>query len=110
MKPILRIVACLALAIVLVPGCGYFRSPEKHVERAQDLVDKGEHNAALIELRNALQSKPDLPQARLLLAEVMLWHGDAVSAERELKRVPASFEPAKRADLALRIDIAAGRG
>jgi tetratricopeptide (TPR) repeat protein len=109
MKPTIRLVACLALAIAVVSGCGYFRSPEKHAERAQDLIDKGEHNAALIELRNALQSKPDLPQARLLLAEVMLWHGDAVSAERELKRVPAGFEAAKRADLALRIDIAAGR-
>ncbi len=109
MKPTFRLVACLALGFVLVSGCGYFRSPEKHAERAQDLIDKGEHNAALIELRNALQSKPDLPQARLLLAEVMLWHGDAVSAERELKRVPAQFQSEKRADLALRIDIAAGR-
>ncbi|MBC8027902.1 MAG: tetratricopeptide repeat protein, partial [Steroidobacteraceae bacterium] len=109
MKPTFRLVACLALGFVLVSGCGYFRSAEKHAERAQDLINKGEHNAALIELRNALQSKPDLPQARLLLAEVMLWHGDAVSAERELKRVPAEFEPAKRGDLALRIDIAAGR-
>jgi predicted Zn-dependent protease len=109
MKPIFRLAACLALGFVLISGCGYFRSPEKHAERAQGLIDKGEHGAALIELRNALQSKPDLPQARLLLAEVMLWHGDAQSAERELKRVPAEFEPAKRADLALRIDIAAGR-
>jgi tetratricopeptide (TPR) repeat protein len=109
MKPTIRLVACLAIALAVVSGCGYFRSPESHAERAQDLVDKGEHSAALIELRNALQSKPDLPQARLLLAEVMLWHGDAISAERELKRVPAEFEPAKRADLALRIDVAAGR-
>ena len=89
MKPTIRLVACLALAIVVVSGCGYFRSPEKHAERAQDLIDKGEHNAALIELRNALQSKPDLPQARLLLAEVMLWHGDAVSAERQRLITPS---------------------
>jgi predicted Zn-dependent protease len=109
MKPTIRILSCLALGIVLISGCGYFRSPEDHAERARALIEKGDHNAALIELRNALQSKPDLAPARLLLAEVMLWHGDAVSAERELKRVPAEFEPAKRADLALRIDIAAGR-
>ena len=109
MKSTVRLAACLALGFVLISGCGYFRSPEKNVERAQQLIDKGEHNAALIELRNALQSKPDLPQGRLLLAEVMLWHGDPVGAERELKRVPAEFEPGKRTDLALRIDIAAGR-
>jgi predicted Zn-dependent protease len=104
-----RIVACLALGFLLISGCGFFRSPEKHVERAQGLIDKGEHNAALIELRNALQSQPEMPAARFLLAEVMLWHGDSVSAERELKRVPAEFEPAKRRDLSIRIDIASGR-
>jgi cellulose synthase operon protein C len=110
MKPTFRLAACLALGLVLMSaGCGFFRSAEQHVQRAQNLIDKGEHNAALIELRNALQSQPEMPAARLLLAEVMLWHGDSVGAERELKRVPAEFEPAKRADLAIRIDIAAGR-
>src|SRR5262249_1520861 len=100
------LVSVLALS---AGGCGYFSSPEQRVAKAEALIAKGEQRSALIELRNALQKKPDLPGARLALAEVVLWLGDPAGAERELKRVPATFEPARHDDLALRIDLAAGR-
>jgi predicted Zn-dependent protease len=97
------------LAALAAAGCGYFTSAKQRVAEAETLIAQGEQRRALIELRNALQDEPANPKARLLLSEVVLWLGDAAGAERELKRVPAEFEPAQRADLAVRIDLAAGR-
>jgi tetratricopeptide (TPR) repeat protein len=100
--------AC-ALILVFAAGCGYFTSPEERIERAEALIAQGEYRSALIELRNAQEGQPDLPKARLLFAEVALWMGDPAAAERELKAAPADHDPARRADLALRIDLALGR-
>jgi tetratricopeptide (TPR) repeat protein len=101
--------AGVLLAALALGGCDYFRSPEQRVERAEALIGKGEQRAALIELRNALKDRPDQPKARLLLADVALWLGDQGAAERELRSVPADFEPERRADVALRVDLAAAR-
>ena len=110
MKPWQRIVSLLTIgALLATAGCGYFTSPEQRVAKAEKLIAAGEQRRALIELRNALQEKPELPNARLALAEVVLWLGDPAGAERELKRTAPEFEPARRDDLALRIDLAAGR-
>lgn len=103
---------CLLAAIAalsLLGGCDYFVSPQARYEKAQELVEHGDRRRAVIELKNALQKEPDLPGARLLLADVALWLGDAASADAELKRVPVGQEPAKYADLQTRIDIALGR-
>jgi predicted Zn-dependent protease len=109
MRPTRLVVLPVLTGLLLLAGCGYFQGPEKRVARAEQYLAQGEHRRALIELRNAIQSEPDLPAARLLLAEIALWFGDAAGAERELKRVTAGYEPARSADLALRIDLAAGR-
>ena len=99
----------IGAGLVAAPGCGYFTSPEERVARAETMIGSGDHRRALIELRNALQKKPDLARARLLLAEVALWLGDSAGAARELLRVPPEFEPARREDLGLRIDLVVGR-
>ncbi len=102
--------AFLVFALLpLLAGCDYLKSPEKRVAEAETLIAQGEPRRALIELRNALQKDPDLPQARLLLAEVALWLGDAAAAGRELRAVPEDHAPQRRADLATRLDLAAGR-
>ena len=101
--------ASVLLAALSVTGCDYFRSPEQRVERAEALIEKGEQRGALIELRNALKDGTELPKARLLLSEVALWLDDQGAAERELRAVPENFEPERRADLAYRVDLAAGR-
>lgn len=104
-----------ALALLVVTtlltlgGCDFLVSPEQRVERAQSYVQKGEYRSALVELKNALQKKPDLPEARALLAEVALWLGDAASAEAELNKLPKPTGEDPRADLRLRIDLAMGR-
>jgi putative PEP-CTERM system TPR-repeat lipoprotein len=85
--------ACLALA-----GCDLLVSPEKRVERAAALIDKGDYRAAAIELRNALQKAPDNARGRLLMAQTAYWLGDLPAAKKELERALDSWLPAEQAN------------
>lgn len=104
--------ASLAVALLLVAGvsgCDYFVSPEARVERARAHLAGGDRRAALVELKNALQKRSELHEARLMLADVALWLGDPNSADSELQRVPRDVQPDAAEDLRARIDLALGR-
>jgi cellulose synthase operon protein C len=102
--------ALLALLILTgVAGCDYLLDASDRLERAQTFVEQGDRRRAVVELRNALEQQPDMPQARLLLAEVAYWLGDVASAARELEKLPADFEPARRVALQARLELAAAR-
>lgn len=103
-----HVVLALA-ALLLVSGCDYFISAESRLERAESRAASGDYRSALIEVKNALKSEPNLPKARLLLAEIALWLGDAQSAEKELGLVPAGTDAGRQADLQARIDLAMNR-
>lgn len=61
---------------------------------------RGDTQAALIQLKNALKEEGSNRHARLLLGEVYLDHGDPVMAERELRRARAvGADPARYAFL-----------
>ena len=53
---------------------------------ARRYSQKGEPRVAIIELKNLLQKEPDNGAARLLLGSVYLDSGDALSAEKELRK------------------------
>lgn len=57
---------------------GYF-------EDAEALLKKGDGNAAVIQLKNAVKADADNLEARLLLGQYHLRRGDAVSAEKEFR-------------------------
>lgn len=84
-----KLFLCIALvcAAFLFAGCS---SPEKsesdYLASAQAYLDAAEFDAAIIELKNALQVNPGNPQARLLLGELHLKYGAAANAEKELSR------------------------
>ena len=59
--------AALLLAGVLT-ACGN-QDPQALVSAARDHLQKNDPAAAIIELKNALQEKPDFPEARLLLGK-----------------------------------------
>lgn len=107
-SPALRTVAICALLLWLT-GCEYFVSAESRYQRAQEFIAQGEYRRALIELKNALDKQPDMQPARLLLADVALWLGDASSAGRELGKASPAQDPVHYADLQTRIDLALGR-
>jgi len=76
--------AALAL-LVIVAGCDG-PAPAKLIESAQSHIAKGDSNAAVIELKTALQKQPDSGGARFLLGKTLLARGDAVGAAVELRK------------------------
>ena len=70
--------ACLAVA--------HAAPIDKYLEDAKAYQGKGEHRAAIIQLKNALQQEGSNREARLLIAQSYLKLGDGASAEKELKR------------------------
>ncbi|MHB1213892.1 MAG: XrtA/PEP-CTERM system TPR-repeat protein PrsT [Thiobacillus sp.] len=77
----------LALSVPL-GGCDATArlTEQEHIQRAKDFEDKGNLQGSIVELKNAIQKKPDSPQARLLLGQVYLKNGMGSEAEKELNR------------------------
>ena len=82
----LRLPTCsLLLVAALVMGCGG-STPESFVASAKEYLRKNDTPAAVIQLKNALQKNPDLPEARFLLGMALLDTGDVRAAEKELRK------------------------
>lgn len=79
------IAACLLMAGL--SSCGRTElSDTEYLTRAEDHLSKGELQAAIIELKNALQKNPKNSEARLRLGESYLSIGNGPAAEKELRR------------------------
>jgi putative PEP-CTERM system TPR-repeat lipoprotein len=74
------------LLAMLVAGCSSGEKPEQYLAKAQQYYAAGNQNAAVIELKNAIQKNPDYPEARSLLGKIYLEQNDGPSAEKELRR------------------------
>ena len=74
----------MALSAIVLTGCG--QSPEQMVGSAKEYLAKNDRNAAIIQLKNALQENPNLGEARLLLGRSQLQVGDVAAAEKELRK------------------------
>ena len=77
--------ALAVIAVALMVGCAK-KSPESMVVSAKDHLAKNDRAAAVIELRNALQKKPNLAEARFLLGNALLDNGEFAAAEKELRQ------------------------
>ena len=88
------------MSVMALSACDVFISAEGRVDRARAEIAKGDYQAAVIDLKNALESDPNLPQARILLAQASLQLGDVRDAEKELRRArEAGARPEEVADL-----------
>ena len=78
---------CAALLSVSLAlnGCAP-KDPQALLLEGEMLRQKGDNKAAIIQFKNALQANPDLGNARLALGLTYLDSGDALSAEKELRR------------------------
>lgn len=76
-------VPALLVALALA-GCG--QKPEAMIVSAKEYLAKNDRKAAVIQIKNALQSDPNLPEARFLLGSTLLESGDPVGAETELRK------------------------
>lgn len=70
------------LTASLLAGCSG-EKPETLLASAKEYMAKNDSKAAIIQIKNALQSKPDLPEARVLLGDALLQAGDPAAAEVE---------------------------
>ncbi|WP_169816668.1 tetratricopeptide repeat protein [Rhodovibrio salinarum] len=86
-----KLTLCLSLAAALT-ACDS-QSPEQKVEAlraaAAEHIAAGKYQSAVIELKNALQVRPDTAEVRHQLGNLYLKLGDPVSALKELERASA---------------------
>lgn len=78
-----RVVAALLAA--MLAACAEDK-PDRLVASAQNFLAQGDHHAAMIQVRNALQQRPNDGAMRLLLGRILLDAHDPVAANRELRK------------------------
>lgn len=76
--------ALSTLLVALLLGCS--EKPEAMLSSAKDYLAKNDSKAAVIQIKNALQTNPDMPEARFMLGTALLNSGDPVGAETELRK------------------------
>lgn len=81
-----QMAAALVVVLSAIAGCSKDESPEQLIAQAKQYEAKGDSKAAVIQLKNALQVKPDDSEARFALGRLYLKTGDYASAEKELRR------------------------
>lgn len=79
------------LVALLLAACS--EKPEAMIISAKDYLAKNDSKAAVIQIKNALQSDPNLPEARYLLGSALLDSGDPVGAETELRKAQELKHP-----------------
>ncbi len=92
-------VLAISLAVASLAGCGR-ESPDALLASAHKYLAANDNKAAVIQLKNALQQNPDLPEARFLLGKALLDENNPVGAAIEfgkasdLKYAPDQVAPA----------------
>ncbi len=77
----------VVLTLAFVSGCSdSSKTDAQFVQDAQALYDKKDVQAAVIELKNALQQNGDNGEARALLGHIYIVVGQGAAAEKELDR------------------------
>lgn len=77
--------AAALIACFTMSGCGG-RSADDSLAAAKTHLTKNDLPAAIIELKNTLQAKPDLAEARFLLGKALLDSEEPVAASVELRK------------------------
>jgi putative PEP-CTERM system TPR-repeat lipoprotein len=87
LKTILRSFASIAVCATILAACdGGSASEQESIDKALAHMQEGDGSAAIIELKNALQTNPESADARALLGELYFRSGDSASAAKELQR------------------------
>jgi len=75
-----------ALLLGGLSACNRDQSTASLLAEAKQYEQKGDQKAALIQLKNAVAKSPEDAEARIQLGNLYLETGDAVSAEKELRK------------------------
>lgn len=71
--------------VVALAGCAK-KTTEEHIASAQDFLQQGKKESAILELKNAISSAPQNAELRELLGDIYLSQGEVDGAEKELQR------------------------
>ena len=85
-----------ALLLAGLGGCSRDQSTASLLAEAKQYQQKGDQKAAMIQLKNAVAKSPDDGEARLQLGTLYLESGDALSADKELRKAASLGIPAER--------------
>jgi cellulose synthase operon protein C len=99
-RHLLAAASLIALASGFSPAHADTQQSQRYYNDGVQQLQSGNASAAVIQLRNAIQQDPANLKARQLLGELYLATGDAVSAEKELRRV---FEAQRSDEVELRL-------
>lgn len=103
-----RPLASALLAALVVLACGS-EKPEAMVASAKDYLARNDPKAAEIQLKNALQSDPNLAEARFLLGKALLEGGNPTAAQVELRKAAdLKFSPDQLTPLLARTELMLG--
>ncbi|HRE16942.1 MAG TPA: PEP-CTERM system TPR-repeat protein PrsT, partial [Rhodocyclaceae bacterium] len=89
-----RTAASLLLATLVLAACGG-ENPDALLASAKEYMAKNDNKAAVIQIKNALQSDPNRAEARYLLGKALLESGDATAATLELRKALDLKHPAE---------------
>jgi putative PEP-CTERM system TPR-repeat lipoprotein len=82
-------VASALFVLAGLSACSKTETSASLITDAQQYVKKGDIKAALIQAKNAVANNPQDGEARLLLSHLYTETGDAVSAEKEIRKAMA---------------------
>ena len=85
--------ACAVAVALMLSGCSQ-KTSEEHLASAQAFIQASDLQAAVVELKNAIQLDPQAPTPRFELGKLYLEMGDYSGAEKELSRSMELGQPA----------------
>lgn len=84
-------------------------SPEKLIASGKEYLAKNDGKAAVIQLKNAIQQNPNLPEARFLLGKALFESGDIAGAQVELRKAfDQKYAPELTVPLLAKVILATG--
>lgn len=72
--------------IAALSACSEQKTTQEYISTAKAFSDKQNYNAAIIELKNAVQQAPRNAEARYYLAKTYIGQGSYINAEKELEK------------------------
>jgi putative PEP-CTERM system TPR-repeat lipoprotein len=84
-----KMIVATAAAIICAGGmtaCGKQKTAAEFINEARQYQLHGDNNAAIIQLKNAIQQNPELTESRYLLGSIYNEMGDPLTAEKELRK------------------------
>jgi putative PEP-CTERM system TPR-repeat lipoprotein len=79
----------ISATLLMASGCQK-QSAQDHIEQAQVYINEGDNDAAVIELKNAIQQNTELSEPRVLIGKIYLQRGDFLQAQHEFRRAKNS--------------------